>query len=477
MIKSKIISLIVLLSISLVLSQSDIKSENNILILTDDNFNQALNKYPSIFIKFYAPWCGHCKRLAPELDKVANDKEHTVKIAKIDCTENKGKCSEYGIRGYPTLIYFANKVQTKYNEERSAAALVSWLKKKQNPTTEIKSESEIDEIRKKLTDGQFIAVLVGNKNISKFNDMVSNIDGATFYYCISKDCIDYLNSAEGSVVILNKTKNYKNVLAANFNEHQLKSFILKEHNPPLAFMNKFTYLSIIKERKKAVILFYDLNSVTEVENLAFALKEKLNGEIQILYSQTSTEPEQSIINVFHIEIDSFPKVVLVDSSGSRNKKYYFKKKNLNPDDVFNWVNDCKNGKLDFDIKSEPIPSTQGYVKKVVGHTFESIVKDETKDVFIKYYSPTCPHCVKVAPIIEELAKKYSNDKNIVIADVNARDNELEFMMGAFPSFHLWPAGKNKKSIYYDVKERTVESFTEFIEKNRTFKQSKNKDDL
>ncbi len=102
---------------------------------------------------------------------------------------------------------------------------------------------------------------------------------------------------------------------------------------------------------------------------------------------------------------------------------------------------------------------------------------KTKDVFIKYYSPTCPHCVKVAPIIEELAKKYADDKNIVIADVNAKDNELEFMMGAFPSFHLWPAGKNKKSIYYSDKERTVEAFTAFIEKNRRFKANNKKDDL
>lgn len=45
--------------------------ENNVLVLTDDDFDEAVMQYDHLLLEFYAPWCSHCKQLAPEFEAAA----------------------------------------------------------------------------------------------------------------------------------------------------------------------------------------------------------------------------------------------------------------------------------------------------------------------------------------------------------------------------------------------------------------------
>lgn len=55
----------------------------------------------------FAPWCGHCKALAPEYEEAATTlKEKNIALAKVDCTEETQLCQDQGVEGYPTLKVF-----------------------------------------------------------------------------------------------------------------------------------------------------------------------------------------------------------------------------------------------------------------------------------------------------------------------------------------------------------------------------------
>lgn len=75
--------------------------------LIKNNFDLAINDpaNPIWLLKFYAPWCGHCKKLAPVLNQISVQLKGKMSIGTIDCTIEKKLCDRYEVRGYPTLKY------------------------------------------------------------------------------------------------------------------------------------------------------------------------------------------------------------------------------------------------------------------------------------------------------------------------------------------------------------------------------------
>ena len=64
--------------------------------LTSNTFSQVVQKAELTFVKFYAPWCGHCKRLAPTWEKLAEEAHQTLSttVAKV-CTSYYWPLSNY----------------------------------------------------------------------------------------------------------------------------------------------------------------------------------------------------------------------------------------------------------------------------------------------------------------------------------------------------------------------------------------------
>jgi len=108
------------------------KAASAVTILDDSNFDKiVMDPTKDVLVEFYAPWCGHCKRLAPDYEKVASafENEKNVVVANIDADEHKSIAEKYGVSGFPTLKWFSknNKQPQDYDQGRDVQTFIDFI--------------------------------------------------------------------------------------------------------------------------------------------------------------------------------------------------------------------------------------------------------------------------------------------------------------------------------------------------------------
>jgi len=146
---------------------------SNVLDLSDSNFQDTIDKHDNLMVEFYAPWCGHCKKLAPEYEKAAdklNDEDPPIRIAKVDCPANSDLCQKYGVSGYPTIKMFKGGEESgKYEGPRSSDGIVAYMRKQAGPASiEVTTQEKWDKVsnnKDTLIIGYFSDYSTGNGGV------------------------------------------------------------------------------------------------------------------------------------------------------------------------------------------------------------------------------------------------------------------------------------------------------------------------
>ena len=177
---------------------------------------------------------------------------------------------------------------------------------------------------------------------------------------------------------------------------------------------------------------------------------------------------------------SLPTLRAVIPEGMKKYQSDTKPADLTVGIITTFIDEVLSGKIAPSLKSEPIPEKQDEaVVVIVGKQFDEIVRDTSKDVFVKYYAPWCGHCKKLAEPWKELAESLAENKDIVIGKFDATTNEAEGVeVRGYPTLIFY--GKNtKEGVTYEG-DRDVEAMKAWIKEKATSTQAGGeavKDDL
>jgi len=451
-------------------------SADNVLDLGDADFDSKLADFDTALVMFYAPWCGHCKRLKPEFEKSAGDllaNDPPVHLAKVDCTEaGKDTCGRFEVRGYPTLKIFRNgELSSDYNGPREAAGITKFMRSQVGPASkEITTVAEADAI---LAKSEVVIFAFGspdsNIQITFSKTAVKLREDYTFAHTSANEVMAKLGQKEGVVlyrpkhlhnkfedasVVYDGSATDKGALASwiSSNYHGLCGHRTSDNAKDFKMPLVVAYYGVDYEKNPKGTNYW--------RNRVLKVGKEFSGYNFAISNKDDFQQEMSEFGMEHVAGEK-PVVTARDSKGLKYKMTA----EFDMVTFKDFLTQLEAGNIEPWIKSEPVPdNSASHVKVAVAKNFEELVTKNEKDVLVEFYAPWCGHCKKLTPIYDELGEKMAEeDVEIVKMDATANDVPPEFDVKGFPTLYWLPKGSKKPVSYNGGRE--LDDFVKYISEN------------
>eukprot|EP00826_Nyctotherus_ovalis_P017537 TRINITY_DN1516_c0_g1_i1.p1 TRINITY_DN1516_c0_g1~~TRINITY_DN1516_c0_g1_i1.p1 ORF type:complete len:482 (-),score=141.94 TRINITY_DN1516_c0_g1_i1:69-1514(-) len=442
-------------------------AESEVVVLTDDNFETTIKSNPVVMVKFFAPWCGHCKNLAPEYEraaKLAKEQNLPYIIADLDATVNRITSDSQDIQGFPTMKLFINSEVLEYSGERNAEAILAFISRNVRPFKELKTVEEVEELRKAKG---LRCILVGNMSADNFVAVAKTEFEFEFFraeYEVMKKV--FANVTKDCVVLLKDFDERFALLTKELSEENLKEFLTTEMLQTVNEMSQKVFDQVFQPNARTgiILLRSDTDPNLKAYQAEFAKVAKALKSNKLVFIESNGEDNwgNRLINALGIEDQPLP-IIAAAQTKEAVLKYLFKDP-FTKQGIQKFIQDVEKGEAKAYYKSEAVPeSNPGPVYKVVSKNFKHEVLDNENDVMVKFYTPYCGHCKKLAPAYEKLAEAMKMNDKLKFMEVDVSKNDIEgHPINSVPVIKFFP-GKDKADVYTFSGERTEKNIAAFVQ--------------
>ncbi|TVU29785.1 hypothetical protein EJB05_21371, partial [Eragrostis curvula] len=301
-------------------AEFEIPRDGTVVELDESNFDAALRSADYLFVDFYAPWCGHCKRLAPQLDEAAPvlaGLATPIVIAKVNADKYKNLRSKYEIDGFPTLMFFDHGVPSEYTGSRKADLLIENLKKLVAPAVSVlKSDAAIKGFVEAAGVGfpLFIGFGVEESLIAEYGAKYKKKAWFSVAKDFSEDMMVLYDFDKAPALISHNPKyNEQSVFYGPFEGTFLEDFIRQSLLPLTVPINRETVKLLDDDDRKVVLTILDDETDENSPQLIKVLRSAASANHDLIFGYVGVKQWEEFTETFDVSKSSRqPKMIVWD---------------------------------------------------------------------------------------------------------------------------------------------------------------------
>uniref|UniRef100_A0AAY4CQL1 protein disulfide-isomerase n=1 Tax=Denticeps clupeoides TaxID=299321 RepID=A0AAY4CQL1_9TELE len=423
-----------------------ITEENGVLLLTKSNFKQALGLHQQLLVHFYAPLSGDAMGSIMEFSKAAKelkDTPITTKLGRVDVTKQKELAEELNVTMVPSMrLYLSGDKHIL----KHSTAILTWLQRREGPSAEVLADLSQSETFLKSHDlvvlGLFKVRVMRERESDVFYSVAGDVADLPFGVTDSDEVFRTFQLTSDSVLLLKESKLESTFeVSEETTKEDLITFIrIHEFELVTEYTGK-TASQILSSLVMNHLLLFINKTEKNFPDLHHAFQTTaahFRGQILFVLVDADEPRNGRVMEYFHVRAEDTPTVRMVNLTD--HLQYQLQSDRLDTLTLTHFCQEYLLGRVK--MHSEPVPEDwdKKPVKELVGLNFERVVFNDKNNVLVLFYSGWNAESRALFPLWEELAQRFRNHDNVVIARLDATLNDINIRtLEKPPSIRLFPA--------------------------------------